>query len=191
VRRASRVGSLGVLVALALVSPRARATESDTPAPARESELSIAGRVVAEAMMGAGVGTLGYLAGPKILGASCRSCREAASWAGVAATFPLGVYWGGYVTGGRGRLRWMAPMSLAVAGASVLALSRGEDGSDNPPLDTVKWGVLVSAPLSIALYELSHRWTVDRERGQAGLASVRWTVTPRPGGLSLGGDVRF
>jgi hypothetical protein len=181
-----------VLVALALVCSRARATESDTPATsAHEAELSIAGRVVAEAMMGAGVGTLGYLAGPKLLGASCLSCRDAAGWAGVAVTFPLGVYWGGYVTGGRGRFLWTVPMSFVIAGASVLALTRGEDGSDNPPLDTVKWGVIASAPVTIALYELSHRWTVDHEREPAGLASVRWTVTPRPGGLTVGGDFRF
>lgn len=184
-----------LVAALSLFTFVAGATERDAPPPnpEPEAELGMLKRVVAEAMMGTGVATLGYLAGPKLFGASCRSCRDAASFAGGAALFPLGAYWGGYITGGRGRILHMVFPSLVLSGISVIALTRAEDDGStrDPPLHSVKWAALASAPLSIALYELSHRWVVSKERAHPTLAELRLSAQPLPGGLALRGTVGF
>ena len=53
-------------------------TPTQASAPALEPAVSVAGRVAAEALMGAGLATAGFLAGPELAGAACRKCLFAA-----------------------------------------------------------------------------------------------------------------
>jgi hypothetical protein len=116
----------------------------------------LVGRVVAETLMGSGLATVGFLAGPELSAANCRRCLFAAGLTGANATFPLGVYWGGHLVGGEGSF-WLtvaAPWIVAVTAGAALGLDKNYDGS--PAFEIAAVGGAIAAPVSILLYELTH-----------------------------------
>jgi hypothetical protein len=165
-RTAIRVAAL-----LALSAPRARAqspgpsTDATAGAsqaahtadvPKYEPAGSVAGRVFAEVMMGSGLATIGYLAGPKLAGAACTECRSAAGLAGANAAFPLGVYWGGRLVRGRGSFWLTVAAPWIVSATTFIALARDNNYDGKPALQIGTVGGALAAPLSIVLFELSN-----------------------------------
>lgn len=137
-------------------APLTAVRHEPAPAPALEPVVSVAGRVVAEALMGAGLATASFVAGPEIAGAACRKCLFAAGFAGGNAMFPVGVYWGGYLVRGEGSFWLAAAAPWLVSATAFTALVFDQDYDGQPAFQIGVIGGAIAAPLSILSYELSH-----------------------------------
>jgi hypothetical protein len=192
---------ISITVVLFLVAPSARAEAPgpSTSAPASGSEQarpaehvpysepagSVAGRVVAEVMMGSGLGTVGFLAGPRLAGAACSKCRSAAGFAGATAMFPLGVYWGGGLVRGKGSF-WLTVAAPWIASATTfVALARDTNYDAEHAVQIGLVGGAIAAPLSIVLYELSHAWNRASASRASAASQVHVAIGPRQGGVGF------
>jgi hypothetical protein len=187
------------IVVLSVAAPNARAESTaraagtpahrteEAPAATRDTEPagSIAERVVAEVLLGSSLGTVGYLAGPKIVGAACTGCRSAAGYAGVSAAFPLGVYWGGSLVRGRGSFWLTIATPWLVSATTIVALARDHDYDGQPALGIGIVGTAVSAPISIALYELTSAVNRSHSVRAGGALPVRVALGPHRDGMEL------
>ncbi len=184
---ASRRRAARIILLLAVGAPSARAQaappdRSAPPIPSREvsretsseSAGSVARRVVAEAMMGVGLATVGYVAAPEIITGSSSDSVRAAEWAGASAAFPLGVAWGGHLVHGHGWLSVTVAAPWLVSALTGVALYRDENGDGRPALQIATWGSAIAAPLSIVSYELSNA----ASRAGASRSQVQVSVSP-------------
>jgi hypothetical protein len=132
-----------------------------------ESAGSVAERLVAEFMVGSGFATLGFLAGSKVVNAACSTCVFAASFAGANVTFPVGVYAGGRLVRGKGNFWLTVSAPWLVSLTTIVALAREEDHDGRPAFEIGTIGGTITAPLSMALFELSHSWAARPATGGA------------------------
>jgi hypothetical protein len=173
--------ALGVAAGIAFVARGASAEPPGAEAsvePAKtsrteqpESAGSIAERLVAEFMIGSGFATAGFIAGSKVVSAACSTCVFAAGFAGASATFPIGVYAGGRLVRGKGDFWLTIAAPWLVSATTIVALARDEDYDGRPAFEIGTIGGSIAAPLSMALFELSHAWARGRtpERTRATL----------------------
>jgi hypothetical protein len=145
----------------------------------------VAGRVVAEVLMGSGLATVGYLVGPKLAGAACSQCLSAAGFAGASATFPLGVYWGGRLVRGRGLFWLTVAAPWLVSATTIITLARDTDYDGKPAVQIGTVGGAIAAPLSIVLYELSHAANRANAPRASAASQVHVAIGPRQGGVGL------
>ncbi|HEY3236543.1 MAG TPA: hypothetical protein VGJ84_17630 [Polyangiaceae bacterium] len=189
-------------IGLWATSVNAQASATDSNATLGESQITssgpktrlepagtVAGRVVAEALMGTGLATVGYLVGPKLAGTACRNCIYAASFAGASATFPIGVYWGGHLVRGNGSFLLTVGAPWIVSITTVVALLRDGEYDGRPAFEIGAIGSAVTAPLSIVAYELSHLLT--RPRPAAPGDRIQLAAVQRRGGMELLMSLRF
>jgi hypothetical protein len=130
-----------------------------------ESAGSVAERLVAEFMIGSGFATAGFLAGSKVVSASCSTCVFAAGFAGASATFPIGVYAGGRLVRGKGNFWLTIAAPWLVSATTIVAISRDEDYDGRPAFEIGTIGGSIAAPLSMVLFELSHAWVRGHASG--------------------------
>jgi hypothetical protein len=144
--------------------------------------VEVAGRVLGETLVGAGVATAGFLAGPGLGAAGCRRCVLAAGFATALATFPLGVYWGGDILGGAGSFWLTVAGPWMVSGATWIALALDQETEGSPAVQIATIGGAIAAPLGVLLYELSDpgRWRPAR-----GDSPARVGLAPLPGGAAV------
>jgi len=156
------------------------------PAPPPETVDAIAGRAVAEVLMGSGIATIGFVAGPKLTGGvSCRACLFAAGFAGANATFPLGVYWGGNLAHGNGSfwLTMAAPWVVSATTFGAIVFDKNYDGS--PAIQIGAIGGAIAAPISVMLYELTHANRRASTLRPCATLSPQIAVAPRGDGLAI------
>lgn len=185
--RVRRLGctAISTTLLLCLVAPRARAQSPAPRLPESEPAGRVAGRVVAEVLMGSGLATVGFLGGPKLAGAACSGCMSAAGFAGASAAFPLGVYWGGRLVHGRGSFWLTVAAPWLVSATTFAALARDDDYDGRPALQIGAVGGAIAAPLAIALFELSSA-VVRASAPRTGAASrVDVAIGPRGDGVGL------
>jgi hypothetical protein len=118
-------------------------------------------------MVGSGFATLGFLAGSKVVSAACSTCVFAASFAGAGLTFPIGVYAGGRLVRGKGNFWLTVSASWLVSATTIVALARDDEYDGRPAFEIGTVGGTIAAPLSMALFELSHSWAARPAIGSA------------------------
>lgn len=186
--------AVGIAVGIILLAngsaAEAPATEASVePAKTKRPEQpepagSIAERLVAEFMVGSGFATVGFLAGSKVVSAACSTCLFAAGFAGASATFPIGVYAGGRLVRGKGNFWLTIAAPWLVSATTIVALARDEDYDGRPAFEIGTIGGSIAAPVSMALFELSHAWasghTSERPRAalpmHVGLSPARGSI---------------
>jgi hypothetical protein len=159
--------------------------------PALESAGVLAGRLVAEALMGSGLATVGFLAGPELGAANCRRCLFAAGFAGANATFPLGVYWGGHLVDGEGSF-WLtvaAPWVVSATAWTALVLDKSFNGKLAFEIATI--GGAVAAPVSVLLYEITNARRRRSSPAESTGSCPQVALSTRRGGMALHLGGRF
>jgi len=155
------------------------------PGPESESAGALAGRLVTETLLGSGLATIGFLVGPEVTAAACRTCVYAAGLAGANALFPLGVYWGGNSVGGEGSFLFTVAGPWLVSATAFTAIALDQDYDGKPAFKISAIGGAIAAPLSIALYEVTHARRRAEKLRRATAFRPLVAFGPQRGGLSL------